>query len=299
MGSHILSHERDRDTSPINEENYELGLTRSTSHISSTLVRRRRTASRSRVTSPTSATFLADVSISSSMSNPVSPAGNAYYPVPTDDTYRIGAGGLLLLPNPSALQGLSGIPDLGPEDYYSVEGASRTKFRPPPQGEKTCFGLLNLPSSSPESKWSTIQPYRFAVEFWYLDKLLEKERAYSETHFYAGSWFNVYVQTLRKKDKGVQLGIYLHRQNPGEPFPTPSMPRDVYREKGMEGSVVTKPSVRTISMPVVAIGSPPRSGGVEQRDAAKEMEEPYRDPRRITKVRLSPDRRRVDVWWHE
>jgi hypothetical protein len=35
---------------------------------------------------------------------------------------------------------------------------------------------------------------RFSVEFWDVDKLAEKARLYSATHFYAGSYFNVYVE---------------------------------------------------------------------------------------------------------
>ncbi len=41
----------------------------------------------------------------------------------------------------------------------------------------------------------------------------------------SGSYFNIYVQTLKKKDKGVQLGIYLHRQSMLEPLPAASKPR--------------------------------------------------------------------------
>jgi hypothetical protein len=39
-----------------------------------------------------------------------------------------------------------------------------------------------------------------------------------------GSYFNIYVQTVRRKDKGVQLGIYLHRQSMLEPLPAASRP---------------------------------------------------------------------------
>ncbi|GAB7349449.1 hypothetical protein MBLNU459_g8554t1 [Dothideomycetes sp. NU459] len=53
-------------------------------------------------------------------------------------------------------------------------------------------------------------PFRFAVEFPSPRLLKEKKRVYSQTIFYAGSWFNVYVQRVRR-GKNPQLGVYLHR----------------------------------------------------------------------------------------
>lgn len=75
-----------------------------------------------------------------------------------------------------------------------------------------------------QARWTPTQPFRFSVEFWDVDKLAEKERLYSTTHFHAGSWWNVYVQTIRKKDKGTQLGVYLHRQSLAEGVPRASAP---------------------------------------------------------------------------
>ena len=37
-----------------------------------------------------------------------------------------------------------------------------------------------------DAMWSKYEPFRFAVEFWGVDQLGEKERAYSATQFYAG-----------------------------------------------------------------------------------------------------------------
>ena len=73
-----------------------------------------------------------------------------------------------------------------------------------------------------KARWSPYTPCRFAVEFWDIDSLKEKSRLHSHTIWYAGSLFNVYVQVVRKK--GIQLGIYLHRQSSVDPIPAPSAP---------------------------------------------------------------------------
>lgn len=156
--------------------------------------------------------------------------------MPVDDTTRIGAGRLVFL-NPSTsnpITGLTNMPNLGPDWNGQTGNGSGKDTETPPQNEKTFFGILRgarraseieakvkaahtpliaIPEGkAKEEKWSKLEPFRFSVEFWGVDKLSEKERLYSATHFYAGSYFNVYVTTTRKNDKGVQLGIYLHRQ---------------------------------------------------------------------------------------
>lgn len=45
---------------------------------------------------------------------------------------------------------------------------------------------------------------------------------HSHTIWYAGSLYNAYVQVIRKK--GVQLGVYLHRQSHIDPLPSFSIP---------------------------------------------------------------------------
>ncbi len=56
--------------------------------------------------------------------------------------------------------------------------------------------------------------------------LKEKSRLHSHTIWYAGSCYNVYAQAVRKK--GLQLGVYLHRQSIVDPIPVPSMPRPLF-----------------------------------------------------------------------
>ena len=171
-----------------------------------------------------------------------------YHPIPGDDTFRSGAGGLLFQPTAvtatSPIPGIPGIPDLCGPTNGSGDNEDGGKKRAPPQGENSFFGLsatsktaLQIAARTPDptyglcgapttlaERWSKTEPFRFSVEFWGVDQLAEKERLYSTTHFHAGSYWNVYVQTIRKKDKGTQLGIYLHRQSKTEGFPPPSCP---------------------------------------------------------------------------
>ncbi|KLO20430.1 hypothetical protein SCHPADRAFT_6158 [Schizopora paradoxa] len=102
------------------------------------------------------------------------------------------------------------------------------------------------------SKYTPFPPLRFGVEFWSLDALRDASirsinaaggnasnakapRLHSQTVWYAGSLFNVYVQVVRKKQQAQdagppqgptawQLGVYLHRQSSVEPLPVPSSP---------------------------------------------------------------------------
>ena len=101
-----------------------------------------------------------------------------------------------------------------------------------PQTQSSYFGLAPLqftPSACVQQdlggrqKWSPYPPCRFAIEFWDLDFLKEKARLYSQTIWYAGSLFNVYLQIVRKKEQ-IQLGIYLHRQSTVDPVPSASVP---------------------------------------------------------------------------
>jgi hypothetical protein len=96
--------------------------------------------------------------------------------------------------------------------------------------EATFFGLApdvstgeTISDDDVATRWSPYPPLRFGVEFWDVDALEEKDRLHSQTVWYAGSLYNVYVQVVRKK--GVQLGVYLHRQSTVETIPSTSIPR--------------------------------------------------------------------------
>ncbi|OWZ64944.1 hypothetical protein AYX15_03448 [Cryptococcus neoformans] len=339
LRARVTAHERDGNVLVESEDDKnELGLTQTTSFIVEGLRKRRRPAPRSRVPSPAaswgrSTTSLAATinSISSATDISFSPLSShshsVWYPVPSDETHRIGASGLLSAGSLSTAN-LSGVPDFGPDlvDVLPQEG-SKSK---PPHGEKNFFGLVSGKATeeeieekwvneggafamshlglmgngnAKEDKWTKIEPFRFSVEFWDVDKLGEKERYYSATHFYAGSLFNCYVQMIKRKEKGVQLGIYLHRQSPNESFPTPSAPQMADRNPLMRTvtSLSTAPAPSTPAVhgqslapsPVIP-GSPPSTtarffpgGASQERGNALATDVPYHDTRAVTKAFFS------------
>ena len=293
-----------------------LGLSKTAAELAQVSQRRRRPRASRNVTPSSdygsSFSIGPAASISSAFANPPG-ATPLYYPVPVDDTYRIGAAGLLFT-NVDAtaaapILGILDLPEFGPtapSDLYeppqeSLDPDERPRPRPPPHDERTYFGLSrqcrllsDITTSAnihaqPQGRWTTLEPFRFCVEFWNVHLLAERERAYSTTHFYAGSWFNVYVQNIRKKDKGIQLGVYLHRQTPGEVFPTPSSPDTVVGQptspqsppiRGLTGEV---PLGRSLTGQIT-VGSPRSDGGDRVLSEDGLETEPYRDERPLTKV---------------
>jgi hypothetical protein len=121
--------------------------------------------------------------------------------VPTDSTLRIG----------DAISPTNGyspshtLPDLGPQlgnlSVLSTESATSGTDRVP-LNEKIFFGIGPRVKTGREieamwkdeyasqvkadAMWSSHEPFRFAVEFWGVAGLGEKQRAYSTTQFYAG-----------------------------------------------------------------------------------------------------------------
>ena len=69
--------------------------------------------------------------------------------------------------------------------------------------------VANAPS--PDIQYSHFPPFRFAAEFPPAKSLKADKRVYSNTVWYAGSLWNVYVQK-KESSKSTQLGIYLHRE---------------------------------------------------------------------------------------
>ncbi|EEB07966.2 hypothetical protein SJAG_03093 [Schizosaccharomyces japonicus yFS275] len=65
----------------------------------------------------------------------------------------------------------------------------------------------------PSKHCSKFPPFRFSVEFHDIDLLRMNKRVYSQTVYYAGSYWNVYIEKVRSKknSKLRQLGVYLHR----------------------------------------------------------------------------------------
>ncbi|KAI0666226.1 hypothetical protein C8Q78DRAFT_984566 [Trametes maxima] len=138
----------------------------------------------------------------------------ALYPIPSDSSLRLG--------DSTGLEGASmeQLFDLG----HAKKGPVTTEanFFGLEQACRSAASLAAAPSSVSPAQWTAHPPFRFAVEFWDVDALKEKSRLHSHTVWYAGSLYNVYVQVVRKK--GVQLGIYLHRQSTVDPIPPSSAP---------------------------------------------------------------------------
>lgn len=156
-----------------------------------------------------------------------------------------------------------------------------------------------------KARWSPYPPFRFAVEFWDIDALKEKSRLHSQTIWYAGSLFNVYVQVIRKK--GIQLGVYLHRQSNIDPIPAASAPLSLSRTENTHNRVPSlpllsasqsspsmathySPSIHPPSRSTTPGSSPPTSSGLTTSFTSSPSTipatsppvapvQPYRDPR--------------------
>lgn len=143
-----------------------------------------------------------------------------YYPVPSDSSQRIG--------DNTGIEGasLDHLFEGGWSPAKTSDGATISI----PCSEANFFGIEQntraasqcAENKSDKARWSTYPPFRFSVEFWDVEMLKEKSRLHSRTVWYAGSLWNVYVQIVRKK--GIQLGVYLHRQSTVDPIPPSSAP---------------------------------------------------------------------------
>ncbi|CEL57518.1 hypothetical protein RSOLAG1IB_02259 [Rhizoctonia solani AG-1 IB] len=217
-----------------------------------------------------------------------------YYPIPSDASIRVGHD------RSASTNGL----DI---DFDILSSPPPPKIRRP-ASEADLFGLRSSRRTAREiieegtaetTKWSTNEPFRFSVEFWGLDTLKEKNRLHSHTVWYAGSLYNVYVQVIKKK--GMQLGVYLHRQSAVDPIPPASAPASfaLLNPPTPTGNdaVLVSPSPSTIPlrssllMGSSVVGSPPtptpRSGttppdrDVPVTSPPSAPPAPWRDPRRI------------------
>jgi hypothetical protein len=95
--------------------------------------------------------------------------------------------------------------DFAASPSTNIEGLNRptTPARPLSSGEAE-------PTQPKPITYSRFPPFRFAAEFPNPKSLKEKKRVYSRTVFYAGSYWNIYIQKVRSA-KNPQLGVYLHR----------------------------------------------------------------------------------------
>ncbi|GAN09029.1 conserved hypothetical protein [Mucor ambiguus] len=108
-----------------------------------------------------------------------------YYPIPTDDTTTYTGESAITLASSA-----------------STTNYAKKRFSSPP------------PPITAAEQYSIYPPFRFSVEFADVASLKHGMRVYSDTVFYAGSNWNMYIQKTRSQRKGVlQLGVYLHRQS--------------------------------------------------------------------------------------
>ena len=166
----------------------------------------------------TTAEILSRLSDPPKQQSTVNEKDKVYWPVAQDSSLRIGES--------NGLEGASMDQLFDPSTLVDSKSPSRATT-----SESNFFGLKAerktavqcvANDATGKARWSPYPPCRFAVEFWDIDSLKEKSRLHSHTIWYAGSLFNVYVQVVRKK--GIQLGIYLHRQSSVDPIPAPSAP---------------------------------------------------------------------------
>lgn len=145
----------------------------------------------------------------------------SYWPIPGSSSTRIGE--------------CASTENASMDELFGLSSASSNRRGPrrSSMSVSTFFGLKNdrciatrctSDSASDATRWIPYPPYRFGVEFWDVESLREKSHLYSQTIWYAGSLFNVFVQMFRKKAQGPQLGVYLHRQSSVDPIPPLSIP---------------------------------------------------------------------------
>ncbi|KAG1810035.1 uncharacterized protein HD556DRAFT_1317505 [Suillus plorans] len=255
----------------------------------------------------TTAEILARLPTSNSSPNTVDDRDKPYYPVGHDSSVRIGDSGGIegasmdqLFESPPSLS--SPTTDSKAPVRATTTEADFFGLKPERQTASGCIAS----DATGKARWSPYPPFRFAVEFWDIDALKEKSRLHSQTIWYAGSLFNVYVQVIRKK--GIQLGVYLHRQSNIDPIPAPSAPLSLNRTghapanrvpslpqlstSQSSPSVAThySPSVRPLSRSTTPNSSPPTSSGlatsftslpstIPATSPAVAPSQPYRDPR--------------------
>lgn len=128
----------------------------------------------------------------------------------------------------STIPASSNMPKKRQEHFGSSDESSEedeeSKYYPIPTNDTTtytgeCAIFSSIGSHHKKKKpaveqYSIYPPFRFSVEFSDVTSLKYGMRVYSDTVFYAGSNWNMYIQKTRSQRKGaLQLGVYLHRQS--------------------------------------------------------------------------------------
>ena len=236
-----------KDVSPTTGKPFvSLGLLQAALWNQSTLSQRitSRPSGSSPSLSPTDRTKALDIGVlASEVGQSAHDPEELYYPIPKDSSLRLG--------DSTGLEGAS-------MDQLFDMGSSRTETNffglQPVRQTAAALSASSSPASplsgsSPDSqtRWTTHPPFRFAVEFWDVDALKEKSRLHSHTVWYAGSLYNVYVQMVRKK--GIQLGIYLHRQSVVDPILPSSTPITAAAPSALRGAILGRAPSSSVSSP--------------------------------------------------
>ncbi|KAG0333992.1 hypothetical protein BG000_008719 [Podila horticola] len=91
---------------------------------------------------------------------------------------------------------------------------------------------------APSQLYSACSPFRFSVQFEDVTQLDVGVRMSSNSFYYAGSYWNVYIKKLPYRESESQLGIHLHRLSPGTPLPlTSRLRRPVFTPFSRDGGV--------------------------------------------------------------
>ena len=101
---------------------------------------------------------------------------------------------------------------LEPSDVAWASDFTGEHIRPQSRGASS--------QQSQPARFSHYPPFRFSAEFPNPRTLKEKKRVYSQTVWYAGSMWNLYIQRVNTS-KSQQLGIYLHRAKDKDPMEDP------------------------------------------------------------------------------
>ncbi|TGZ79540.1 hypothetical protein EX30DRAFT_321084 [Ascodesmis nigricans] len=138
--------------------------------------------------------------------------GERKYYIPTEDSTTV----------------IGDCPDQPPQVIVSQRGLPRNAATLTNTSVPTALGkeseLSTAPTPGEFKCYSQFPPFRFSAEFRGVKSLKEKKRVYSKTVFYAGSYWNIYIQKV--KSKNVQLGVYLHRAKDREGSGSSSAHRD-------------------------------------------------------------------------
>jgi hypothetical protein len=81
-------------------------------------------------------------------------------------------------------------------------------------------------NSDPLYKVTKVPPFRFSIAFSGVSELEADKRVYAKTLWYAGSYWNLYIQKIRHR-KGYQMGVYIHRASSFAPSRSGLLNRDV------------------------------------------------------------------------